>query len=295
MPRHIDPYSLSLFLSTVREGSIARAAAAQHIAPSALSRRLAELERAIGTALLVRTPKGVELTEAGHVAFRGGNRIANGLQALVQEVLAATGEICGTVRLFANASAVVGFLPERLQAFSKAYPGVQIELQERLSGEVLRACLDGRADVGVSASADLPAALESWHFAEDPLMVVMPAGHPLARLRAVGFARVLEHPLVCIQSGGALDQLLRDRAAEQRLPLEVRVFVNSFDGLCRMVEAGLGIAIVPTSAASAYAGTRRFVRRALDERWAGRELKLYAPRKSPRLRTVAALIDALKG
>lgn len=295
MTARIDPYSLRLFASTAQEGSIARAAAREHIAPSALSRRLADLEQALGVTLLVRSPHGVELTEAGEVALRRALRLDEDLQSLVREVQSRSGQVSGTVRLFVNASAVVGSLPERLQAFRVQYPLVEIALQERMSGEVVRACLDDRADVGVGAVVEVPAGIESWHFADDPLMVVLPSGHELARRRSLRFAEVLEHPLVGIQSGGTLDRFLRERADDARVPMRVSISVNSFDGLCRMVEAGLGIAVIPNSAASAYAGSRRFVRRALDESWAPRELRLYALRKTPHLRAVEALIAALRG
>ncbi len=203
--------------------------------------------------------------------------------------------IVGTVRLSANASAIVGFLPERLRAFRAAYPAVNIALQEHRSWEVVRACLDDRADVGVGVALEIPKGLESWHFAPDPLIVLLPAGHALATREGLGLADVLESGLVGIQSGGALDQLIHERAEMAKIELKLSVTVNSFDAACRMVEAGLGAAILPTSAAAAYAGTGRFERRRLDEPWAARELRMYALRKAPRLRAVDALIESLKG
>ena len=294
MPRRVDPYSLQLFISAAAEGSIARAAAKEHIAPSALSRRIADLEHAFGVALFVRSAHGIELTEAGRVACERARQFEKGLESLVRDVQSLSGVVSGLVRLFANASSVIGFLPERLKAFSATYPMVSIELQERLSGEVVRACLDDIADVGVGVVEPVPAGLDSWHFAEDPLIVVLPRDHGLSRSDALGFREVAEHPLICIQTGGALDRMLRDRAAAARLELNIAVTVNSFDGVCRMVEAGLGIAVVPTSAAAAYAGSDQFERRPLGEPWAGRELRLVALRKSPRSAAVEALIDALK-
>jgi DNA-binding transcriptional LysR family regulator len=294
MARWIDPYSIRLFVSAAREGSIARAAAKEHIAPSALSRRIVDLEHAFGASLFVRSSRGIALTEAGQIAFARGTQIDEDLQSLVREVQARSGQVCGTLRLFANHSTVVGFLPERLRAFCATYPLVEVALQERVTEEVVRACLDDRADVGVGVAMNVPGGLESWHFANDPLMVVLPPGHELAKRRALRFSEVLAHPLVSVQSGGALDRLLHDRAAASNIAIKISVSVNSFDAVCRMVEAGLGVAVVPTSAASAYAGTRHFVRRALDEAWVDRELRLYALQKKPRLRAVDALITALR-
>ncbi|WP_027802345.1 LysR family transcriptional regulator [Paraburkholderia dilworthii] len=290
----IDPYSLELFIAVVQEGSIARAAGRNHIAASALSRRIADLESAMGIALLIRSSSGVELTEAGRHAFARAVSVHDQLQSLAREVQSLSGQVAGFVRLYANASAIVGFLPERLKAFQAQYPLVRIALTEQITDEVIRACMDDRADVGISAGSKTPTGLESWHFADDPLMVVLPRDHELAAIEAPTFSNVICFPLVALQAGGSLDQIIKERADAARTPLKLAVTVNSFDAQCRMVEAGLGIGIVPTSAASAFAGSHAFVRRPLDETWAtGRTLRVHALRKSSRLKAVQALIDAL--
>lgn len=296
MARRVDPYSLRLFVSAARAGSIVRAAEQEHIAPSALSRRLADLEHAFGTPLLIRSPRGIALTDAGRMVLARGEKLDEDLQALVREVQTeGGGEVRGTVRLYANMSAVIGFLPERLRAFMAAYPEVEVSLQENDTRDVIRACLDDRADVGVGVDLPVPAGLESWPFAADPLQVVLPAGHALAKRKAVSFSQALEQPLIGVHQGGALDRSLHERAAALQRPFAPTVSVSSFDAVCRMVEAGLGIAVIPRSAAAAYAGNPRFVRRPLDEPWAARELRMYALRKVPRLRAVAALIQSLQG
>jgi DNA-binding transcriptional LysR family regulator len=294
MPR-IDAYSLKLFVSTARAGSITRAAAEEHIAASALSRRLADLEHAVGMPLLTRSVHGVTLTDAGRIVYERGLQIDDGLQALVREVQLNSDVIAGTLRIAANASAVVGFLPERIQAFCSRHPQVEIALQERLSDEVIRDCLADQADVGIGAASAVPAGLDSWWFADDPLMLILPPGHALAGTPEVSFSDIAGYPLIGIQSGGALDQLLHEQAGRYGKRLHFSVSVNSFDAVCRMVEAGLGIAVTPLSAASAYAGTERFVRKLLTQAWARRELRLYALRKTPRPRAVSALLTALQG
>lgn len=293
MAHRLDPYSLQLFVAAAEEGSLARAAAREHIAPSALSRRIGELERAFATPLLIRSAHGITLTDAGRVAFDGARRFNASLDALLREVRACGGAMSGHLRLFANSSSVVGFLPERLKAFAASWPQVTVSLEERRSSEVVRACLTDVADLGVGIVDDVPAGLEAWPFAADPLIVVLPTGHDLAAETSLRFAQVVRHPLVCVQGGGSLDRLLHDRAAASRLTLDVAVTVNSFDSVCRMVEAGLGIAVVSRSAAAAYAGSTRFERRALDEDWVQRTLKVIALRKTPRPAAADALIRGL--
>lgn len=295
MSFRIDIYSLHLLAAAIREGSIARAAARENIAPSALSRRISDLERMLGVPMLARRARGVEPTEAGRAALSLAERIDDDLESLAHRVKAGDGELTGTVRLFANTSSVVGFLPERLKVFIGRYPAVRIALQECKSPDVLQACLDGAADVGVCAATRMRGSLDSWPFVRDPMMVVVPRGHALARAAVVRFTDVLDHPLIGVQSGGAVDRLLHDRALKAGRRMQFTVSVGSVDAVCRMVEAGLGIAVVPKSAASAYAGAQRFVRKPLAEPWADRELRLYAPRKSPRSRAAAALIDHFRG
>lgn len=293
VPR-LDVYSLRLFVAAAREGSIARAAEREHIAASALSRRIADLEHALGVPLLVRSARGIELTEAGRSVFERGARVEDELLTLIKDVWALSGSVVGTVRLCANASAIVGELPERLQAFKRSYPAVAIALQEQRSWEVIRACLDDRADVGIAVASEAPKGLDSWHFATDPLIVLLPAGHPLAGQQHITFKEVAASGLVGIQPGGALDQLIHERAQRAQISLQIGVTVSSFDAACRMVQAGLGAAIVPTSAVAAYAGTDLFARRELAESWAARDLWVYALHKAPRLRAVELLIETLK-
>ena len=292
----LDPYSLRLFVAVARTRSIARAAEQEHIAPSALSRRLADLEHAFATPLLIRSPRGVALTDAGRIVFERGQQIDDELQGLVREVHEHGDQIRGTVRLYANMSAVVGFLPERLSRFRAQYPGVRISLHEVDTRDVIRACLDDRADVGVGVAGPVPSGLDCWHFASDPLQVVVPTGHLLcATTSAVRFEQVLEYPVIGVHQGGALDQMLHEHAEAMQMRFAPEVSVSSFDAVCRMVEAGLGIAVIPQSAASAYAGSSPFARVPLAEPWAARELCLYALRRTPQQRSVQALIDSISG
>jgi DNA-binding transcriptional LysR family regulator len=147
----------------------------------------------------------------------------------------------------------------------------------------------------VGVDVPVPAGLDAWFFASDPLHVVLPAGHALAVHEALGFAQVLQHPLIGVHAGGALDRSLQERADALGMRFAPKVSVSSFDAVCRMVEAGLGIAVIPQSAAMAYAGNARFERRALDEAWAARKLHLYALHRTPQPRAVQALLDGLRG
>jgi len=291
--KRIDAYSVRLFTSVARCGSIQRAAEAEHIAPSALSRRLAALEHAFSTPLLTRSPRGVTLTEAGQLVFARAAKMDEALESLVRDVQHLGDEVRGTIRLTANMSSIVGFLPERLKHFLEQHPNVQVSLIEADTQEVVRACLDDRADIGIGVETSVPAGLKRWHFADDPLQVVLPRRHPLMRASAIKFAQVLQYPVIGVHHGGALDQLLHARANTLRRHFAPKVSVSCFDAVCRMIEAGLGIAVIPQSAALAYAGTPRFVRRPLADAWAQRTLCLYTLIRRPQPRLIQALLDSL--
>ncbi|WCM95410.1 LysR substrate-binding domain-containing protein [Acidovorax sp. NCPPB 2350] len=293
MTRRIDSYNLRLFAAVAHAGSIARAAEQEHIAASALGRRLADLEGAFGTALLVRSPRGVALTDAGRLVLERGSRIDDALQALVRDVQGLGAELAGTVRLYANMSSIVGALPERLRRFKKTHPNVHVSLHEADTKDVIRACLDDRADVGIGVRADVPPGIETWRFAADPLQVVFPADHPLAAEPSVAFSQVLDYPVIGVHQGGALDRLLHERAQAVLRRFAPEVSVSSFDAVHRMVEAGLGIAVVPMSAVSAARAMPPCVHRPLSDPWAQRTLVLYALRRNPQPRAVQALTAAL--
>ncbi len=295
MTRRIDSYSIRLFVAAVRAGSIQRAGEQEHIAPSALSRRLADLEHAFGTPLLVRSPRGVVMTDAGRLVFERAARMDDELQDLVREVQILGDDVQGTVRLYANMSAVIGFLPERLRQLRAQYPGVRVALHEADTRDVIRACLDDRADVGIGVETAVPAGLFTRHFAHDPLQVVVPGEHPLADEETIGFAQVLDYPVIGVHQGGALDRSLHERAAAMQMRFAPEVSVSCFDAVCRMVEAGLGIAVIPRSAAAAYAGMSHFIRRPLADAWADRHLNLYALARTPQPRVIQALIDSFHG
>lgn len=294
MAARIDPYSLRLFVATARAGSIVRAAEQAHIAASALSRRLADLEHAFGTPLMVRSPRGVTLTDAGRLVLARGESLDQALEAMVREVQAEGAEVRGTVRLYANMSAVIGFLPECLARFKAQHPQVAVSLHEEDTRDVIRACLDDRADVGLGAEVPAPPGLDAWHFADDPLCVLLPQGHPLAVQTQLKFAQVLDEPVIGVHQGGAMDRQLHERAAALGRRLAPAMSVRSFDAAARMVEAGLGLAVVPRSAAAGYAGAANFVRLPLDEPWARRSLHLYALHRTPQPGAVRALLDCLR-
>lgn len=297
MKLKLDAYTLRLFVAVAQAGSIARAARDAHISPSALSRRIAELEDTLRAPVFIRSPRGLDLTEAGRFVLGHAERINAEIESLVREVAQlGEGELRGHVRLHTNPAGLIGALPERLRRFGERHPQVSLSIVEDDTHRVLRACLEGDADLGVGVSGPIPPGMARWSFVPDAVHVVTLRGHPLAVADGpLTFAQVLDYPVIGYRAGGALDSLVRTHGRRRDPEFHPRLTVGSFDAICRMIESGLGVALMPASALRAYAGSARFASRALDDDWArDRSLDIYALRRSPQPPAVLALIEMLR-
>ncbi len=148
--RH-DLVSLDLFVCVAECGNLTRAAERRHLAVSAVSKRISELEALIGTPLLVRQPRGVRLTPAGQSLLHHARQMLQLVARMDEELGAYAGGLKGHVRMQAVASALTQFLPEELRDFLVAHPGVQVSVEERTGRDIVRAVQGGAADLGFFA------------------------------------------------------------------------------------------------------------------------------------------------
>jgi DNA-binding transcriptional LysR family regulator len=269
----LDLVTLRIFAAAAEERSLARAAEREHIAQSAVSRRIAELEGRAGVQLLRRHDRGVEPTAAGEMLLARLSDLFGLLERIAADLDAHAGGARGNVVLHANISAISGPLPGALSTFLDAHPGLRVSLEERTSVEILHAVQTGLAELGIfSATVPVPDELTVLPWCEDRLVVLLPAGHALAAQPALRLANLLPEPFVGLQDPSALQRLYRDQAERLGATLRERVLVASFDGVRRLVEAGLGLSILP-AAALAQPGAA-MVTRPLAEPWALRPLAL---------------------
>lgn len=289
--RH-DFASLALFVRIAETRSITKAAAASHIALAAASRRIALLEDQYGVQLLHRTARGVELTPAGQTLLEHARRLmgqANQMLADLSDYAAGTK---GLVRLQANTSALTQFLAEDLAAFQAAHPGVKVTVEEERSIDISRALHAGTTDIGIVLEGTPVEGLECRDYRQDRLVAVVPRRHAL-RGKQVAFAKVLDHDIVGMEASTALTQLLVAQAAAEQKPMRLRAQVKSFEVVARMVQAGLGIGILPDGAARSFAGTLGLRLVPLSDEWALRRMKLCV-KSSRGLSTVArSLVEHL--
>jgi len=285
----IDPLSLKLFVTIVEEGTIAAAAEREHLAASAVSKRISELEELFHTQLLRRTNKGVVPTEAGITLLRLARGVLHDLNNITLQIREYASGVRGHVRLAANISAINQFLPTEIRSFMNLHPQVHVHLEATISEAIVNAVAENAADVGIITMGSYRHDLEYFPYHSDQLIVITPKEHPLAGRRSISFSDTLDFDFVGLPVGSALhNQILRAAQELDQTP-KLRIQVNSFDALCLMVEAGLGIGIVPKGAAKPYFKGLRIRSISLDESWANRELKLCV-RSLEALPTAARLL-----
>ena len=155
----------------------------------------------------------------------------------------------GQIRVLSNTNALTEFLPEALSSFLAAHPNVSVDLEERLSDEIVGLIAEGVADLGIVAGTVDAGALETYPFRRDRFVLVVARDHPLAKRAKIGFEEVLEHDFVGLDRASALQRFLAAKAVRIGRPLRLRVQLRSFDAVCRLVECNVGIGIVPETTA----------------------------------------------
>jgi DNA-binding transcriptional LysR family regulator len=271
---HFDLVDLGLFRHVVEAGSITHGAERAHLALAAASTRIRHMEESLGAALLVRGRQGVTPTPAGRTLLQHARVILAETQRLREDLSAYAGGLAGQVRLLSNTNALTEFLPGALSAFLAAHPQVSIDLQERLSDEIVGLVAEGIGDIGIVAGTVDTGRLETYPFRSDRFVLVVARDHPLAERAAIGFADVLEHDFVGLDRASALQRFLADKAGRIGRPLKLRVQLRSFDAVCRMVECDVGLGIVPETTARRAALTMAIAIVALADEWAARNLTI---------------------
>ena len=272
--RRLDLTTLQLFLAIHEEGTLTKAAEREAIAVSAASKRLLELEQAIGVALFVRKARGMDLTPAGETLLTHARRMLLSVEKIGLELAEHAQGVRGYVRMVANLSAIVEFLPEDLRGFLRQHEQVKLDLEERPSGSVVKGVEDSWADIGI-CSGDVDArGLHTELYRRDQLVLVARGDHPLAARASIAFEESLDYDHVGLHTDSSINARshLASRAAGK--PLKVRIHVPGFDAVCRMAQVGMGVGLIPRDVFNAIGRPLGLAAVALDDEWAERELKI---------------------
>lgn len=267
-----DLVSLTLFLRAVDSGSLSKAAEQSHIALSAASRRIALLENDLDVKLLDRGQRGVTPTPAGLALAAHARRLLNEAERLKTDLSDYARGVKGIVRLYANTSALAQYLPREIATFAAAFPNIRVEVTERLSSEILQAIADGLADIGVVFTSETHCSgLRLFPYKVDNLVAVMQQDAALG-MRRLKLSDLVDSDLVVLESNTAMLKLLEGAAQAEGKKLRVRVQVKSFEAICKMIEAGLGIGILPKIAAQTFAKELNLRLVPLTDAWAIRQM-----------------------
>jgi DNA-binding transcriptional LysR family regulator len=290
---HFDLADLRLFIHIAESPSLTQGARRAHLSPAAASARIKALEAQLDSRLLYRDSRGVELTPAGHKLLQHARLIMRQVDYLKSEFNQYGTDSAGHIRIFANTTAVTEFLPEVLAGFLAQRPGVTVDLQERLSRDIVRGVLDGSTDLGIIAGPVQAQGLEVLHFSTDRLVLAVPTGHPLAEDAKVRFEQTLTYQHIGLHEGSTLLTFLREQVEKLGGTLSLRIQLSSFEAVCRMIEAGVGIGVIPESAARRHSRTMELALIELDEPWAVRERSILVRELEALPGSVRALITLL--
>ncbi|MGE4406487.1 LysR family transcriptional regulator [Pseudomonas sp.] len=272
--RRIDFVTLRLFAAIADERSLTRAAEREHLALAAVSKRVSDLEGQLGVSLLYRQPKGVELTPAGHALLHHARNLLDNLRQLDADLSEFSQGVKGHVRIHANTSAVIEFLPEDLSAFARQHPEVKIDLEERVSSDTLRALREGLTDIGIFAGHMPAEDLQVFAYREDRLVLVTPREHPLAPREHIALSEAAGFDFIGLQQDASLHALLQQSAQQMGMPLRLRIQVRSFEAICRMIHTGMGVGVLPEQVVRNYLPALDVAIVPLTDPWARRELKV---------------------
>jgi len=277
--RELDLTTLRLFVAVCDARSIAKAGEQANMVGSAISKRLAQLEDTVGTPLLVRKRRGMEPTAAGQTLLEHARGMLASTELIARDMAAYASGTRGQVRLLATASVMAESLADDVAAFLQlpGHQDIQIDIEERLSTEVVRGILGGSASLGLcwvgQHAADLRG-LQSRPYRSDHLSIVAHPAHPLAELRSVRFEKTLDFEHVSLPVTSAVQVMLQRAAAEIGRSVKYRVIVANFESALRVVRANLAISVVPQEVALPYALAHNLRVIALDEPWAERHFAI---------------------
>lgn len=287
--RSLDLTTLQIFVAIAEERTLTRAARREHIAVSAASRRLVELEGFLGVDLFVRHAKGMDLTDVGRSLLVHSRRMLLNASTMNAELREYRLGIRGFVSVLANLSAIVAFLPDDLEPFFLCHPDLRITLEERPTDRVVQGVLEGTADFGIcSSDADLKG-LDAAVYRRDRLVMTMRADHPLAGAREISFSQTLDYEQIGLHVQSSIYTRSQIGAREAGRPLRLRIHVPGFDAVCRTVRANLGIALIPESVFEILGPPMGLHAVRLSDGWAEREIVLVT-RPEERLSVAAALL-----
>jgi DNA-binding transcriptional LysR family regulator len=290
---HFDLRDLQIFVCIAESESLTQGAKRANISLAAASNRLKGLEAQLGSRLLYRETRGVSLTAAGTRLLRQARFILQKVEAVKADFSTTDDDSAGHLRISANTTAVTEILPSLLADFLARRPGVSIDLQEALNRDIVKAVIDGSADLGIVSDEVKGSGLEVMPFAMDKLLLAVSEGSKLANQGPISFFDTLEESHIGLHEGSSLFAFLKAVTRENGGVYRPRVQVFGFEPACRMVESGVGVATVPECCALRYIHTMNIELVELSDSWATRRRCIILKDREELPRCGQALIETI--
>ena len=267
--------TLDLFLCASKYKSLVKAAKEKNLVVSAVSKRILDLEKSVGVNLFYRKKTGVELTPAGLEMQKHCTKIFNSINIMDESIKEYSLVSSGIVRVTANLSSITQFLPEDLATFSKKFPKIKIKLKEKTSSEVISSVKESLSDIGIfSEHVENTERLRIIDYKNDTLVLVVPEYHPLVSKLTVKIKDFIKFEMVGLEKGSSLQAMIDKQVQKQNLKIKKKLETVSFEGIRGMVEAGLGISVLPIGAIKPYLKSSKLKIIKIDEEWAKRSIKI---------------------
>jgi DNA-binding transcriptional LysR family regulator len=289
-----DLVDLQLFIAVADSRSITRGADRSHLALASASARIKGLEEALGVKLFKRGRRGVELTAPGESLLDHARLVIHNVEAMRGDLARFAAGVTANVLLLANTSGLSEHLPKALASFLRAHPEINVDVEEHESVDIAAAIVAGAADLGFAAEHALPDHLERFTFNEDRLTLVTAKKGPFAGRRQIDFQELASSNFVGLTNTAALQAHISRHAARLGIRLHVRARLRDFDAICRMVAAGVGVAVVPEAAAKRFARVMPIAAVRIRDGWANRRLVICARSFKSLPRPAKLLVDHLR-
>lgn len=294
--KELDLVSLRYFVAMGDTGSITRAAAQEHIVPSAISKRLAQLQDDLGVPLFERQGRGVRLTTAGETLMDHARSMLGSARRIVNDMASYGAGVRGKVHLLASVSAISEALPDDVAAFLQLpeHREIKVDIEEEVSRDIVRRIREGSARVGVLWDGTDVSDLHSSVYRSDHLAAVVHPAHPLARRRRCTFVETLDWEHVGLDPASAANLMQARAAAMAGRTQQYRATVSNFESALRVVRANLGIAIVPREIADTYQDTFKIRVIPLSDPWAKRRFVICRREKEKLPKAAELLVEFLE-
>jgi DNA-binding transcriptional LysR family regulator len=269
-----DLVDLRLFLNVLEALSITHGAERSNLALASASARIRGMEEVLGVPLLLRNRRGVSVSPAGQCLADHARLVLQQVERMRGDLGSFARGVIGSVRVLSNAAAFGEHFPRAISSFLSANPTISIDIEERESADIAEAIASGIADIGIASKAVVPDMLESFPFAIDRLVAVLPRGNELESRPQLAFREIVDRQFIGLSRESPLQKHLVGQAARLGVTMKVRVRVSSFDAICRMAEAAAGIGVVPEIAAKRCRRSMEISAVRLSDKWAARRLAI---------------------